>query len=1027
MNKLINMLIKERRVTLFLTLVISILGIYSYYVIPRQESPDVSAPVAMVITPYPGASPKDIKDLVTSKIEDELIELDGYDESNGISKEGVSIVVVQFENNVDTDKAMQDVRNAVTDIQSDLPSGVIQSQVNTDFLETAGIIISLSGDNYTYEQLASFGELFKDRLADIDGISKFSIEGEVDKEVKVDVDIAKLNQLGLSIADISQVLQSQNMEIPSGNIEYKDSKITVKTPGIYTSLDDIKNIVIGVSPETGVVTKLSDIANIHMDIEEGVEKYKQNGKNAVLLTGYFQDSKNVVLIGKDVRKAIDEVKNDLPKDLIVEEVVYQPDDVSKSTNDFMVNLVEGIVLVVIVVFLGMGMRNAVVVSAAIPISILITFGVMYLFGIKIHQMSLTALIIALGVLVDNAIVISDTIQVKIDEGEEVVTAAYNGTTMSSIPIFVATLTTIAAFSPLLGLPGAAGEFLKSIPQVLIISIIAAYIVAMFITPAIAAIFFRKSKTKKEKKGVLRKFFDDALKMCLKKKKVTIISVFIALIMVVKILMPLLPSEFFPNTDKNLLYIDITSETPGNMDATEKLTDDVAKLLSKEPEIKSNTVAVGNGLPKFYIAMEPATPSTDYGQMVCKFDLGEKEKRRFNNNKEFINHIQKILDENISNGKTTVKLLANAAPSEAKVVVRISGKNLDRIQEVANKLKSEIAKIPGTVNVRHDLKDKTFQFEIKVDKEKASNLGISGYDVQMQINTALYGNEASIYRKDGNEYNIKLKSNIDNLAMLENLAIKSSITGNKVSLKQFATVEYGTKFDGINTYNREQTIKIMANELPGYSPVEIEDTIENEILPKMDTDGTKISFAGEREDIKDNFSVVGILAVFCIFIIYIILLIQFNSFMQPLVILTTVPLSLIGSIVGLFMFKSALSLTAFLGIIALIGLVVKNGILLIEYINDARKAGYSIDEACIDAVDKRFNAIILSATTTVIGLVPLTISGSALFGPMAISLMFGLTVSTFLTMVVIPVIYSLVETYIENRKIKKKRGTISEEA
>lgn len=1023
MYKLINALIKERRVTLFLALVISILGIYSYYVIPRQESPDVSAPIAMVITPYPGASPNDVKDLVTSKIEDELVEIDGYDESSGTSKEGLSIVTVQFKNNVDTDKAMQDVRNAVTDVQSELPSGVMQSQVNTDFLETAGIIISLSGDDYSYEQLASFGDLFKDKLVDIDGISKFSIEGEVDKEVKVDVDIAKLNQLGLSMADISQILQSQNIEIPSGNIDYGNSKVTVKTPGIYTSLNDIKNIIIGISPETGVVTKLSDVGNVYMDVEEGVEKYKQNGKNAVLLTGYFQQSKNVVIIGKDVRKAIEDVKNNLPEDLIVEEVVYQPDDVSKSTNDFMLNLVEGIILVVIVVFLGMGMRNAVVVSAAIPISILITFGVMKLTGIKIHQMSLTALIIALGVLVDNAIVISDTIQVKIDEGEEVITAAYNGTTISSMPIFVATLTTIAAFSPLIGLPGGAGEFLGAISQVLIISIIAAYIVAMFITPAMAATLFKKNKVKKQKKNILRKFFDNTLKIGLKNKKVTVIYAFVAFVVAVKILMPLLPSQFFPNTDKNLFYIDITSEVSGNIDATEKLTDDVTKVLAKEPEIKSTTVAVGNGLPKFYIAMNPAKPSTDYGQMVCKFDLGNKEQRRFKNNEEFVNHIQKLLDENIPNGKTTAKLLANASPSEAKVIVRVSGKNLDRVLEISNKLKSEIAKIPGTVNVRHDFKDRTFQFQIKVDREKASNLGISGYDIQMQINTALYGKDASIYRKDGNEYNIKLKSNIDSVAMLENLAIKSSVTGNKIYLKQFATIEYGTKFDGINTFNREQTIKVMANELPGYSPVEIENIIENEILLKLDTDGTKISFAGEREDINENFSVVGILAAFCIFIIYIILLIQFNSFMQPLVILATVPLSLIGAIVGLLMFKSPLSLTAFLGIIALIGLVVKNGILLIEYINDARKAGYTIDEACVDAVDKRFNSIILSASTTVMGLVPLAISGSALFGPMAISLMFGLTISTFLTMVVIPVIYSLVETYLEKRKLKIAQKTI----
>lgn len=1025
MNKLIRQLINERQVTLFLAVVIAIIGSYSYYMLPRQENPDVSAPVAMIITAYPGASPNDVKELVTSKIEDKMTELDGYDECMGVSKEGISIVVITFESYMDSDKALQDVRNAVADVQPDLPEGALPSQIDTDLVETAGIIISLSGENYTYEQLASFGELFENKLASVQGISKFNIEGKLDKEVKVDIDIAKLNQLGVSIADISKILQAQNIEIPSGNIKYGDTKITVKTPGIYTSLDDIRNVIINVSPETGIVTKLSDVAEIYMGLEENVEKYKQNGKNAVLLTGYFQEGKNIVIIGKDVRKALDEVKATLPEDLLVEEVIYQPEDVKKSVNDFMMNLIEGILLVIVVVFLGMGLRNALVASTAIPLSVLITFGVMYLMKMQIHQMSLTALIISLGVLVDNAIVISDAIQVRMDQGEGKLEAAYNGTTVSSIPIFTATLTTIAAFSPLLGLPGVAGDFISSIPIVLIISIIAAYIVAMFITPAMAAVLFKKSKIKKEKSNIVRKFFHNTLKVALRRKIMTVGIMIVVFVFTVSILMPQLPSQFFPYADKNIFYVEIYSEVPGNIEATEKLTDEVVNLLSKEPEITSYTVAVGTGMPKFYITMKPAIPSPDYGQMVCKFDLGDKKERRFKNNEEFLNYIQTKLDENIANGSTSAKLLANAKPVNAKTIVKVSGDNLDRVREVADALKKEIADIPGTKNVRYDLKDKTYQLEVKVDQDKASSFGITQYDIQSQVNMALYGNNASIYRREGNEYNIKLKSTIGSVAELENFAVKSSATGQKIPLKQFAVVEYGKKLDEINTYNRKPTVEILANELPGYNPSEIENIIENEILPKVDTSGTTITFHGEREDIAENFSVVGILALFCIFIIYVILLIQFNSFIQPVVILLTVPLSLIGSVAGLYLLNNPLSLTAFLGIIALIGLVVKNGILLIEYINDARKAGYSIEEACIDAVDKRFNAIILSAATTVIGLIPLALSGSSLFGPMAISLMFGLAVSTFLTMVVIPVVYSIFEGFLEN--IKKKRNAQLESA
>lgn len=1019
MGTIIGNMVNRKRIIIFLAIIISIVGALSYYHLPRQESPDVSAPIAMVITPYPGASAQDVDQLVTKKIEDELAELDGYDYSMAVSKDSVSIVGVIFQSDVDTDQAMQNVRNTVVDIKSELPSGTFQSTINTDLVETAGIIISLSGENYSYEQLASFGEQFREQLIDIDGVSRFSIDGDLEKEVEVKVDIPRLNQLGVSMEDIYTLLMAQNIEIPSGNIESGKQKIKVKTFGNYSSLDEIRNTIIGVSRETGVVTRLGDIAEINMVVEDGVEKFKQDGKNAVLLTGYFEEGKNVVIIGKDVRKTIDELKAQLPEDLMIEEVVYQPQDVSDSTNEFMMNLLTGIIFVIVVVCLGMGLRNAVVVSAAVPLSILITFAVMYFTGIKIHQISLTALIIALGILVDNAIVVSDMIQVRINDGEERLSAVRRGTKMSAIPIFTATLTTIAAFSPLLGIHGVVGEFVKTVPLVLIISVVASYLAAMFVMPSMATIFFKPEKKKKKKESIVRGFFGKALTIALKAKKLTIITVFVALILVVKFVLPLLDSQFFPYVDKDLVYIDMYAEKPGDIDATEKLTDEVAKLMGEQPEITSTTVAIGDGMPKFYITMLPAMPSKDYAQMVCKFDLGEKENRRFENRKQFSDYIQNLLDENVSTGDCQVKLLEYAKPLP-KVSVKVGGEDLDKLEKVAKMIEAEARKIEGTNNLSVDMADDTFQFEVHVDDDKASSMGISKYDIQRQINIGLYGATATVYRRDGKEYDIKVKSNMNNIKDLQNFEIKSSITGEKVTLKQIANIDFGPKKDTVKRYKCKKTVSVEGGVLEGYDASVVENRIENEILPKIDTFGTKITFDGEREMIKEYFTIVAILAVIAIFIIYIILVVQFNSFIQPLVILVTIPLSIIGSVVGLFIFDKPLSFMAFLGVVALIGLVVKNGILLIEYINDSRKKGHSIDEACVDAVGKRFNAIILSAATTVMGLVPLAFSKSELFPPMAISLMSGLIVSTFLTMVIIPVIYSLVETFIEKRRNRKKK-------
>jgi len=366
-----------------------------------------------------------------------------------------------------------------------------------------------------------------------------------------------------------------------------------------------------------------------------------------------------------------------------------------------------------------------------------------------------------------------------------------------------------------------------------------------------------------------------------------------------------------------------------------------------------------------------------------------------------------LDSNIVGGKTKVKLLENGPPEDAKVMIRINGKSYEKIVEVLKNIESEIASMEGVTNLRDDVKPESMQFNVLVDSDRSSMMGITNFDIQRQINMALYGVNSTVYRKDGKEYNIRLKTNINEPKDIEGFLIKSSVTKEKVPIMQYADVSYSTKIDTIKRYNGETTFTIYLDPKPNYSAISIADEIESEILKKIDTSQVQITFDGERENIGKNFSALKILAIIAIGIIYIILMIQFRSFLQPLIILATIPLSLIGSIIGLFMFKQPMSLTALLGIIALIGLVVKNGILLIEYINERLRGGFSIEEACSDAVDKRFSPIMLSAATTIMGLFPLAISGNSLFAPMGIALMSGLIMSTILTMVIIPVLFSSV--------------------
>ncbi|MCY6484528.1 efflux RND transporter permease subunit [Clostridium aestuarii] len=1022
MLALLRKSIKNRKITIFFTVLILIFGFQIYRIIPKQENPDASIGIAKVMTIYPGGTPEDVKNLVTKKLEDAASEVDGFDYVESYSRNSVAVLIVYLKDDAEQDKSWRELRDKIDDIKGELPKECFPTEIDTDLVSTAGMIISLSGDNYSYDQLDSYAEEIKSELSKIDGVTRFELDGKLNKEIRVDIDVEKLNQYPISLEDIAKILQAQNLEIPSGAVESSSSKIDVITSKGYTSLKDVENVIVYISDESGSVVRLRDIAKVHMAYEDGAVKFKENGKNAILLTGYFEDNKNIVLIGKDVRRELDKVKNSLPKDINIDEILYQPTDVDESVSDFMGNLVQGIILVIVVIFAGVGIRNSIVVSTALPISILLTFIIMKLFGIKIHQISTMALIIALGILVDNAIVISDVVQVKVDNGVDNMKAAYEGAKESSIPIFTSTLTTVASFAPLLTIPGIVGTYVECIPQVVIISLLASYLCAMLITPALASLFFKKSKIKKKGKGIdkVRKVFEGFLEFGLKKRRTTII-IAIILLGLTAVIAKSLGLQFFPYADKNTMYINTTIEKKGDLKATEKISGDVEKVFKSQKEITNYTTGIGSGIPKFWVAMPTAVPSDDFSQTKIQFDLQKSE--RFESNEEFANYLQEELNEKIVGAKSTVYPLQYAMPKEAPIAMRILGDNIDDVYAASEKIQAAAREVEGTCKIRDDAADRTYKYKVDIDSDMASQLGIMKYDIERQINIALRGAEASIYRKSGKEYSIIVSSNIDTKEKLENLGIKSTLVGHKVLLKEISVIKLQPEIDSIKRYNKENCINVYVDIKPGGNAVETQNIIEQK-LKKLDLAGIRIEFHGEKEDIVKYFGSLGVSAAVALFVIYIILLIQFDSFMQPFVIFLTIPLSLIGAVIGLFLFRQPLSLMALMGIVSLVGIVVKNAILLIEYINKAREEGYSLDEACKDAMNKRFSPIILSAFTTVVGLVPIVISKNPMFVPMAVALMCGLIVSTLLTLIIIPVLYHLIESRSMQVKNKINQMTIN---
>ncbi|AGX42637.1 efflux RND transporter permease subunit [Clostridium saccharobutylicum] len=1008
---LINAAIKNKKIVLFLVVIAIISGFYCYHILPKQESPDVSSPAAMITTIYPGGSPSDIESLVTKKIEEKVEEIDGYDYCESYSENSASIVILYLNNDADKDKAWRDLRDKIKDLKSELPDGCQDSQINTKLTESAGMILSVSGDSYSYEQLGNYADEIKKQLSNVSGVSRFDIEGKQDKQVKVNVDLSKINKNSISLEDVCRVLQAQNIEIPSGNLDLSTGKIKVQTPGSFTSLKDIENTIVNVSKDTGQTIKIKEIANVQMDYDDDSNyKYTNNGENAVLLAGYFQDNKNIVLIGDDVKKKLDEIKTQLPQDLKIDEVSFQPKDVNESVSFFMDNLRDGVILVVITVLIGMGFRNAMVVSAVIPISMAMSFIIMDALGIKVQQMSTTALIIALGILVDDAIVIGDVVQVGIDNGMPGDEAAFHGIKKLFVPVFTSTLIIVGAFSPLLKIPGAVGDFLRTLPQVVMICIICSYISALFITPAMSSMFFTKSKAEKESK--IRKMFHKLLTYGLK-HKIKIVIAAICVFIVSMGLMKLLGMEFFPHADKDILYIDVSNEKVEDIDSTSNLVKQIEDVLKSKQEVTGVTSAIGGGMPKFYMTLPDTPPSKSTAQIMVKVDI--KKTKKFDTREKLAEYLQSQIDSTISGGTATVKLLEQAQPIGAPIRLRLTGDDLDKIYAASDQIQEKLRNIPGTLNIRDDAAKKTYEYEVNIDSTKAMQHGLLKSDILKQINIALKGYSSSVYRKNGNDYDILVKTNIASVEDLKNLQIKSSLGDNKVLLSEVASIDLNSQLDQIKHYKKDKTVTIYSDVKAGCNSVKIEDELNQEIS-KMDLNGVNVIYDGEKHQIETNFTSLGVAGVLCIVIIYVILFVQFKSFIQPFVIMCSLPLSLMGVSIGLLVFRMSISLTAVMGIISLIGVVIRNAILLVEYIIDGRKEGLSIDEACLHAVSQRFRPIILSSTATITGLIPLAFSKSALFGPMSVAIIFGLASATFLTFVVVPVVYSLVNTRLEEKPI-----------
>lgn len=997
----------HRKITLFILSILVVFSVYSYFDTPKQESPNLTAPYAVLTTIYPGASIASIEELVTTPIEQELFGIDGFDYSTSYTSNNVSVVVLALDIDSDLDKAYEELAEKMTAIQRMLPEGCGLIDINDSVTDTAGLIISLSSDNYSYDELADYAKMINEKISRIDGIRRFEVVGAPDSYIEITINEQYRQLAGISYDQLSQLIMAQTMNIPLGEISEENETILLSYNSEISNVADLESMIIGINPMTSMPVYLKDIGTIEESYANDSTRFIHNGKKSVILAGYFQLDQNILNIGKNVKKTIQELEKQLPSDIIFEQVSYLPDEVDKSINDFLMSLGIAVLLVIFVVFIGMGFRNAIIVSVAIPVSILMTVLMMPLFSIEIHQISIAACIIALGMLVDNAIVVSDAIQVEMDllvkEGprhvdkSEKIEVCVKGTKAVMIPVLTSTLTTIAAFSPLLFLSSIAGAYVEALPQIVIISLVASYLVAIFITPALASLFFKPNYKEHHRKYRLRNMFTIILKQAIKRKYITFASLIVVLVGAVFLALQL-NIIFFPKVNKEILYVDVEVTNSRTLDDTQVVMEEVNALIASEEEVIYYTTAIGNGLPRFYDTLNVYTPKHNFAQVYMSISLNED---KYENNTAYLEYLQDVFDQSGIDAKMTVKELEYIDPRGSIIGVRISGKESMDVESVAIDIFQKLKLIKGAFNVNSSNGHRVDTLEVIPDKVAMAGYNLMNAVLQNELNIALMGRD--IGRIEEEDIDIRLTSSIDTLDELEVMSLKTD--EQTYTLGDVATIVETQSMDAIKKYNGLYSVYVGSDVTLNGNRGEILKQLE-EYIDSLDLTDVQVEFEGENEKIAEYFGEIGILAIYAAFGIYIILLIQFKSFAQPVVILATIPLATIGSIIGLYVTKQPISFTAALGIVSLMGIVVNNAIVLLDFIRMERDIGKTVQVACIDAVQQRFRPIMLSTITTIIGLIPLAVGKSDLFKPMAVALMSGLIVSTVLTLIIIPVIYSL---------------------
>jgi len=996
------------RITILVTLFVIAMGITTFLSYPSAEDPTIVIRSASVSVSNPGMSAERVEELITKPLEAAMREIAEIDEIKSTSKAGESFVDLTIHDWVDDLQAVfQGIRNKASDVRSQLPSSAQEPVVNDEKGLTSVATIALWADGFSLAEMRDLARDVRDRLYTLSGVRKVQLLGIQAERIYLEFSPEKLAGLGVSPKQLFDTLAQQNIVEPGGSISAGGRSVLIEPSGDLESIDELRGVVIAV-PDSDRIVRLDEIVDIRRDyIDPPKFPAFFNDRPAIVLSVSSTEGVNNVEFGRRLKYLIGEIQQEVPIGYRFDFATYQPDLIEAAVGSAVTNVYEtlGIVFAVVLIFLGV--RTGLIVGSFVPLTMLLGIIVMRYFEIELQRMSIAAMIIALGMLVDNGIVVAEDIRVRLQNGVDRVQAATEAGRTLAIPLLTSSLTTIFAFSPMLLIEGSSGDYVRSLSQVVSILLLASWFLSMTVMPAMCAWFMKVSEKSapatEAYSGLLYRMYVSVLNG-LMRARLVFIAVLILLLYGSIQLLGLVKTEFFPLGDRNqfLVYMDFEAGIeprdvePNLRKLTRWLSDRKAN-----PEVTSNVGYIGFGGPRFFLALSPVDPDP-HRAFVLVNTRSTKDVR------PLIDRVNAFLDKNIPAARSDAKQMWFGATEPGIVKIRLVGPDADVLVNASRSIVDSFYGIPGTVGIKQDWENKTLKLIVDVDQTRARRAGVTSTDVAAALGASFAGTTVTDFREGDKILPIMVRGEANlrhSLAGLQRILIYSAGSKSFVGLAQVANVRGEWQFGRIKRQEQQRTLTIEARNPDVPAPklfAAIKPTLDKLDLPA----GTKWEIGGEIEDQEEaNENLFGFLPL-ALAGIAVLLIGQFNSFRKGGIILVTIPLILIGGALGLFVMQAPYGFMVLLGFFSLAGIVINNGIVLIDRIQIEQAGGLAPYDAVVTACQARLRPILMTTLTTALGLVPLILFGGALFYGMASVIAFGLIVATALTLGFVPVLYTL---------------------